>query len=76
MNEATRASIIREYGAVVEANDSAEEKAVATAKDMKAEAEKALAEVLGSTIVPRKGTVTWKGEAEVVEAVETSPLVG
>jgi hypothetical protein len=67
VNEATLKAIIREYVEIVKDNDSAEDKAIASAKEIKSEADKALKEVLGSTEVFRSGTVTTKLEIEAVE---------
>jgi hypothetical protein len=76
VNEKTRNAIAREYAEVVRNHEEAESKAMAVAKEIKAEADTVLAEILGETKVWKEGTVTAKVmDFAVLEEVETHPIV-
>ena len=74
MNETTRAAIVREYVEVVKEHNEAEAKAKEVASEIKEQADKALADVLGHTVVPRKGTVTAKLTATKLDPATGEPV--
>jgi hypothetical protein len=76
VNEATREKIGREFLALMAEAETAEEKEALAAKEskIKEEAEDWRREVMGKTEVVRKGTVTFKGELEILTHPEDDRL--
>ena len=67
VNEATRNAIVAEYADMMQDNDSADEKALATATEIKDAAETAIQGLVDECVVHRTGTVKFNGDVEVIE---------